>query len=215
MAKGIKVLSGPPFMGVGVFEPSFRGLDFSKELDVKLPGKAWAINVPSWDLEERGVCGVGGPGGKPLYHPGNAIRKLTLACKTYDQWRPYPAEEPLSNYAREMAMRIARKRGRAMTTISSSFPWDFIIMHDHSAASLAHLDRDEACRVAMVAIEASMAVAAEWPDAALVIMSPYGVGNEPGFVVSNRMEPSFIGNWEKVRRYATGERIDATGPRPS
>lgn len=208
-------LWNPPFLGVGRFEPTFRSLEFSKELDVKPPGKAWSVGVPGWDLEKKGMSGIAGPGGKPLFHPPSAAKRLSHACGAYDQWRPYPAEKPLSNYAREMALRLAKKRAKATKLIASSFPWDSLVVSDHSAASVAHVDDEAAIAVSNVAIDAALSIISDWPDATLVIMSPYGVGTEDGFVVSNRMESSVIGNWDRIRKYVNGERLNPIGPKPA
>jgi len=215
MAGTMAVFRKAPFVEVGNFESTIRSLDFPSEMDVRLPGKAWAINVPGWDLKKRRLSGIGGPGGSPLFHPPSAATRLSRICGVYDEWRPYPAQPPLSNYAREIATRIARKRAKALRLVSSSLPWDFILACDHAPASVAHLDKGEACRVASVMIDSALEVVAAWPDAALVILGPYGVGNEDGFVVSNRMEPSVIGNWEQIRRYARGESIRPIGLEPA
>jgi len=205
----------PPFLGVGRFKPTFRSLEFSKELDIKPVGKSWSVGVPGWDLEKRGFNGVAGPGGKPLFFPTNAARKLAQACGVYDEWRPYPAEKPLSNYAREMAIRIAKKRARVTKLITSSFPWDFIVVSDHSAASVAHVDDDAAAAASNIAIDAATSIISDWPDAILVIVGPYGVGTEDGFVVSNRMESSVIEKWDQIRKYANGERLNPVGNKPA
>lgn len=192
---------------VGKFKPTQQTLDvFPKELSGLRPKKMWGINIPHWPLEETNCKGVAGPGlpGDELFRPPEIGKQLKRLCGEYDKWRPYPATPPISPYNIKIAKRFAKKRCRMFKEIADTQSWDTLFYVEHSPASLAHLDEDVALEIAENVIEEAVAVSRSWSNAFLVIFSPYGIGKQPGFVVSNIIEGSAITSWDGIRHYING-----------
>lgn len=196
------------------FEPLNDTLDvFGKELSSVSPQNMFGINVPNFPLEARGVKGVAGPG-KPqdeLFYPPDLKRKLQSMCGKYDKWRPYPAEEPLSQYAMKMARRFTTKRCKMFEAASTKLSWDLLFYVEHSPASLAHLDKGCAMEIADKVFWQAVRTSCEWPSVPIVIFSPYGVGGVSGFSVSRNVGSAPMNDWGCIRRYVNGPDIAATG----
>jgi hypothetical protein len=199
---------GTSFLDVSPFTRTYATLDvFHKEIGGTKPRNGtWGLNVPHWPLESNGANGVAGPGlpKGELFVPGRIRRRLEGIAGSYDKWRPYPAEDPLSSYAVRVARKFAQKRSKMLITISEDYPWDLIFYVEHAPASIAHLSSKRAMEVAEIPIRHAISVSKSWPNAMVVIFSPYGVGKKPGFVVSNALEGKDISTWEAVRMFLSG-----------
>jgi hypothetical protein len=190
---------------------------FPKELGELRPKNAWGINIPHWPLEDTFVQGVAGPGmpHEELFNPPELKGRFQRLCGTYDKWRPYPAEAPLSSYNVDIAKRFCRKRCRMFQEVASKMDWDLLFYVEHSPASLAHLSEKIAMEIADVVVSKAIAVARSCPGASLVIFSPYGIGSAPGFAVSNAIDGGKLASWEGIRRYINGEIGEAKAGRKS
>lgn len=179
--------------------------EFSRGLAGLKPSRMLGINIPNFPLEANACTGVAGPG-KPhdeLFCPPELRRKMSNLCGKYDKWRPYPAEEPLSSYAKKMATRFTNKRCRMFEYASRKLSWDLLFYVEHAPASVAHLDRGLAIEVANRVFQQVARTSAEWPSVPMVVFSPYGLHGEPGFsVYKNVVDP--VHNWDHVRGYVNG-----------
>jgi hypothetical protein len=202
-------LFGDNFLDVAPFARTTSTLDvFPRELgSVAVPANAWGVNVPHWPLERNGASGVAGPGMPQgeLFYPPKIRKRLEKIAGAYDKWRPYPAEPPLSAYNSRMARRFAKKRSRMFEKIADGYPWDLLFYVEHSPASVAHLSQAVALSVAEIPIKYVSRVMSAWPNAEVVIFSPYGVGRTPGFSVSNSLEGKDISTWEAIRTFLSGK----------
>jgi hypothetical protein len=180
---------------------------FANELRDIAPSNLLCINVPHWPLGSKRSMGVAGPGSgnDELFVPATMKSILAPVAKTYDKWRPYPANGPLSNYVTKMARRFAKKRCRMLQRAVSKVSCKAVFYVEHSPMSIAHLDEEQSVMVSNDVVEASVAVWRDIPGADLVIFSPYGVGERDGFVVSNRLDPNNLSEWEGIRKYLKGD----------
>lgn len=217
MSKSKFLNGGSELLDIGSFEPTQRTLDvFPDEMkDISPPG-FWSVGVPHWPLEENGTSGVAGPGlpQDELFVPESIAEDMEELAGTYDKWRPYPAQEPLSQYALKMARKFATKRGKFFEHIFKFVQWETIFWVEHAPASIAHLDQDSALAVSDRILGKALKIARRKPQATFVYFSPYGVGADPGFVVSNRLEPSSLRDWAGIRQYLNGK-LDDTWDRPA
>lgn len=198
-----------PFHDIVPFEPvAPRNLDvFAQELKGLRPPGFFGINVPNWPLREYGGQGVAGPGlpTDELFYPASIRKVLISRAGVYDKWRPYPAQRPLSDYNVNMAMRYARKRVRMFEKAAEDLRWETLVYVEHSPASLAHLSRKKAEEIADKVMRTSVKVCYSMHYADAVLFSPYGVGGEPGFVVSSG-DPEKVKTWEGIRAFLEGGR---------
>jgi hypothetical protein len=208
MAQSISNLSH--YLSIESFEKTQNTLDvFIDEMKDVAPENFWTLNVPHWPIEERGTKGVAGPG-KPhqeLFVPGYLQKTLAPLCGKYDKWRPYPAAKPLSPYSINMAKRFAKKRCKMFHKIVDDMPFETLFYVEHGPASLAHLSKKTAVEIANEVIAEANYAASKNPRYDIVIFSPYGVGNTPGFVVSKRMDAKLLSNWTAIRQYLNGQGI--------
>jgi hypothetical protein len=186
---------------------------FANELRDVAPSNLLCINVPHWQLGTKNCVGVAGPGpgNDELFFPASMRSLLAPVAGTYDKWRPYPANPPLSTYATKMARRFAKKRCRMLQRAVSKVSCKAVFYVEHSPMSIAHLDEVQSVMVSNDVFEASVAVWRDIPGADLVIFSPYGVGKRDGFVVSNRLDPNSLSEWEGIRKYLKGDFDADTG----
>jgi hypothetical protein len=187
------------------FPSGTRNLDvFKHELEGVSPDGAWMLNVPNFPLEERGATGVAGPGhpSSELFVPPELEESLSDVAGKYDKWRPYPASSA-SNYAKKMALRFARKRCKVFLHAARQMEWEVLFYVEHSPASIAHLDRDAAAKAAQIVVSSVDKAMADLPGVPLVLFSPYGAGEDDGFVVSNRVEDK--NSWVFIREFLNGE----------
>lgn len=195
-------------LDVGKFDPTERTLDvFPKEMKgLMIPG-FWSIGIPHWPMEENGTNGVAGPGlpKDELFVPESIEDDMVEVAGKYDKWRPYPAQPPLSQYATKMARKFSTKRGKFFEHIFRYVKWDTIFWVEHGPASLAHLDMDAAMENSDRILGKALRIIRRKPEVTLIYFSPYGVGSEEGFVVSNRLEPSSVKDWDGIRQYLTGK----------
>lgn len=204
---------------VGEFEPTERTLDvFPQEMKGKgleAPG-LWTIGVPHWPLGETSTFGVAGPGlpKDELFSPEQIMEDMEELAGSYDKWRPYPAEAPISNYAKRMARKFTTKRGKFFEHIYTYCPWTTIFWVEHSPASLAHIDQEAAVENSDRVLGKALKVIRRRAGTTFVYFSPYGVGTEPGFVVSNQLDPALLKDWNGIRRFLNGE-INDIGNGPS
>lgn len=198
-----------PFHNIESFYPKkLQNLDiFADEFADVRPEKFFGINVPHWPLREREGRGVAGPGlpTEELFHPPSLRGRLFDQARTYDKWRPYPAQRPLSSYNVSMARKYAGKRCRMFAKVAEDMRWENLVYVEHSPASLAHLSRKEARDIADRVIRLAVEVGGGMPYADLVIFSPYGIGGDPGFVVSNRIDPKRLRSWGHIKEYLEGQ----------
>ncbi len=195
---------------VSEFTPTDRTLDvFPKEMKGISPPGFWGIGIPHWPMVENLTNGVAGPGlpKEELFVPESIEEDMQELAGQYDKWRPYPAIEPLSQYACKMARKMTTKRGKFFEHVLNFTLWETIFWVEHSAASIGHLDQDAAMEISDRIFGKSIKAVRKRPAATFVYFSPYGVGNDPGFVVSNRLDPKLLSNWDGIRQYLNG-RLD-------
>lgn len=192
------------------FEPGTRNMDcFKEELDEVCVSRLWGVNIPHFSLMRHAASGVAGPGmpREELFVPPEIGERLSLVCGKYDKWRPYPAEK-ITPYAIQMAMKFARKRCRLFKHVADNMDWDVLFYVEHSPSSLAHLDVDVAQVIANDVIQSVVNVAKQWPSVPLVIFSPYGTGDEDGFIISN-LPDGAVGTWQWIREFINGSACSA------
>lgn len=191
------------------FSPSLNTLDvFPKEMEGLKLLNFWSIGIPHWPMEANQTSGVAGPGVpvEELFFPPSAAPDMVELCGSYDKWRPYPVESaPISKYALKIASRFATKRGKLFEHIVKFCPWETIFWVEHAPASLGHVDQKAALTIADRVLSKALRVARSRPKATFVFFSPYGVGTDPGFVVSNGLEPGRISDWPSMRQYLLGK----------
>lgn len=188
------------------FKSTSKTLDcFKTELNGIHVAKLWGINIPNFSLSDHGASGVAGPGRpqEELFFPEEIGERLSMICGTYDKWRPYPAEV-LNPYSVQIAVKFARKRCKLFKHVAENMDWDTLFYVEHSPSSVAHLDKDVARLITEEVIESVMGVAKQWPSVPVVIFSPYGIGEEDGFVVSNLQGDDAIGTWQWIREFLNG-----------
>ena len=200
------------FEDVSRFKFSGGTLDvfFEEFVSFEPPSDLMCINVPHWPLVARKTFGIAGPGSGngELFVPTSLKDKLGSVAGVYDKWRPYPAKSPLSSYSVKMARRFARKRYRMLQKAANKVKFHSLFYVEHSPMSIAHLSEEESFSVAREVIRGAVSVWNENRFVDLVIFSPYGIGKMDGFVVSNRLDPNRISDWESIRKYLKGE-LDA------
>jgi len=195
------------------FSTTERTLDcFKTELSGLSVDKLWGVNIPHFSLSEHGASGVAGPGmpHRELFFPEEIEPRLSMICGTYDKWRPYPAEK-LTPYAIQMAVKFARKRCKLFKHIAENMDWDVLFYVEHSPSSLAHLDNEVAGLIAKEVMESVVKVSEQWPSVPIVIFSPYGTGDDGGFIVSNLQGQEANGDWDWIRRYLNGSDSASSG----
>lgn len=199
------------------FEVTSRTLDvFPQEMkNLMIPG-FWGIGIPHWPLEANQTNGVAGPGlpKDELFVPNIIKADMEELAGSYDKWRPYPAEAPLSQYAIKMARRFSTKRGKFFEHIFRFCPWQTIFWVEHGPTSLATVDQEAAMENSERILGKALRVVRRRPETTFVYFSPYGIGSDPGFVVSNQLESKLLCNWENIRQYLNGQ-IDSNRDRPS
>lgn len=192
---------------VAPFKSSGDGLGIYSELhNGELPTRMVGINVPNYPLCQNKAKGVAGPG-KPAEElfVGPGIDNMKHLAGTYDKWRPYPAEE-LTDYAIKMAKKFAKKRCRMFIEAGDTMSWDVLVYVDHAPASIAHLSKDATMNVVYEIFSNTIKVSRAWPTVPVVLFSPYGVDDLPGFVVSNTLDVTTITNWDGIRGVFNGSR---------
>lgn len=218
MFSGSKFLNGnSELLDPVEFKPTGRTLDvFPQEMKGMFVAGFWGIGIPHWPMAENGTHGVAGPGlpKEELYVPESIAEDMEEVSGKYDKWRPYPAQEPLSQYAEKMARKFSTKRGKFFEHIFRYTLWENIFWVEHAPASLAHVDRDAAMKNVDRILGKAMRVVRRKPAATFVFFSPYGPGEEPGFLVSSRLEPGAIVDWEGIRNYLNGK-LDSDRDRPA
>jgi hypothetical protein len=195
-------------LDVGKFNPTARTLDvFPQEMKNLFAPGFWSIGIPHWPMEQNGTNGVAGPGlpREELYYPPSIEEDMIELVGKYDKWRPYPAEDPISQYMNKMARKFATKRCKFFEHIFRYTNWETLFWVEHSPASLAHIDQKAAMEISDRVLGKALRVIRRNPKATFVYFSPYGDGEEPGFVVSNRLEPAKLENWEGIRLYLNGK----------
>lgn len=196
------------FLEIGRFEPSIRNLDaYSFELKDVKQRNLWGVNIPHWPLESTLTNGLAGPGLPldELVEPKALEEEILPLVGKYDKWRPYPATGADDAYAKKIAKRFSVKRGKVFEFIVRWVNWDTILYVDHSTACLASVDMPSAIEIANAIVIKAMRAVRHRPRSTCVVFSPYGPGKEPGFVVSNKLDVSKIGDWEGIRRFMNGE----------
>lgn len=179
--------------------PGPRSLDCFKELEPAIGEGTFCVNVPNVCIAKCNARGISGPSsGSELFIPARLEGELSLG--SYDRWRPYPADN-LTTYVVKMARKMTNKRLRAFKKIASEKPWYSLVYVDHSAASLCHLDRKEAAGLARRVFDVLEQVSCELPSMSYVFFSPYGLAEEPGFVLTNMSDESKFEKWEDIRRF--------------
>lgn len=213
-----KFLSGnSELLEVGEFKPSGTTLDvFPQEMKgMFIPG-FWSIGIPHWPMVENGTNGVAGPGlpREELFVPESIADDMQEVAGKYDKWRPYPAQDPLTQYAQKMARKMSTKRGKFFEHIFRYTQWQTIFWVEHAPASLSHLSGEAAMENVDRILGKSLRVVRRRPAASFVIFSPYGVGGDPGFVVSTKIEAAALGDWDGIRQYLNGK-LDSNRDRPA
>jgi hypothetical protein len=179
-----------------------KSLDAFSELDQVIGPGIYCVNVPNVCLSEKSAKGISGPSStEELFVPPSLEEELELG--TYDQWRPYPAES-LNSYSESMARKMTRKRIKGFAKIAKTKPWKSLIYVEHSAASVCHLSEELASGLAARVYGAVQGLSCELPTSNYVFFSPYGPGGQPGFVTTNRVDPSKVCGWDGIRSYVLG-----------
>ena len=208
MAASSDSLKTPELLEIAPFCPTTRTLDvFPREMKgIQVPG-FWGIGIPHWPMEANCTNGVAGPGlpREELFVPESTAADMVEVAGKYDKWRPYPAQRPVSQYARKIARKFSTKRGKFFEHIFKFVKWETIFWVEHAPASLVHLDKKATMEIFERIMKKSLHIARRRPDATFVCFSPYGVGRASGFVVSNRIEASIVNEWEGIRRYLNGK----------
>ena len=177
-------------------------LDAFRELDGIIGPGTYCINVPNVCLSSKSAKGISGPStDSDLFIPSSLESELDLG--TYDRWRPYPAEA-LTGYSEKMARKMTNKRIKGFNRIAKTKPWKSLVYVDHSPASVCHLSERVAVCLALRVYQAIRDVSCELPTTSYVFFSPYGPGGQPGFVTTNRVDPSKVSGWDGIRRYLLG-----------
>jgi hypothetical protein len=196
------------FLEIGSFQPTIRNLDvYAFELKDMKQRNLWGVNIPHWPLDTTMTNGLAGPG-MPLDElvvPQSLEDEILPLIGKYDKWRPYPANGADDSYAKKLAKRFSVKRGKVFEFIVRWMKWDTIIYVDHSTACLAAVDMDGASSIANGIIAKAMRGIRHRPLSTCIIFSPYGPSSEPGFVVSNKLDVSKIGDWDGIRKYLNEE----------
>ena len=192
--------------GYAIFVPFVhngpQSLDAYRELDRVVGPEVYCINVPNVCLSSKSAKGISGPSAlTELFVPPLLEQELDLG--KYDRWRPYPAES-LTPYAEKMARKMANKRIKGFKKIAKTKPWKSLIYVEHSAASICHLSKDLAMGLAARVYGAVQDVSCELPTTSYVLFSPYGPDGQPGFVTTNRVDPSKVNGWEGIRSWLLG-----------
>jgi len=192
--------------GIAIFVPFVhdgpKSLDAYMELDEVIGPGTYGVNIPNVCLSSKGAKGIAGPSStKELFVPPSLEKDLDLG--TYDQWRPYPAEI-LTAYSESMARKMTRKRIKGFSKIAKTKPWKSLIYVEHSAASICHLSRELAMGLASRVYGAVQDLSCELPTTSYVLFSPYGPDGQPGFVTTNRVDPSKVNGWDGIRSYVLG-----------
>jgi hypothetical protein len=199
----------------GKFEPTQSTLDvFPAEMKgLYVPG-LWSVGIPHWPMAENGTNGIAGPGlpKDELYVPDSIKSDMEELCGRYDKWRPYPAESA-SPYTVKMARKFSTKRGKAFEHIARFMRWETLFWVEHAPASLAHVAQSEALSIMDRLLFKSLGAIRSRGGATFVFFSPYGLGGEAGFSVSNRLENRDICTWQGIRNFLNGkyDRTDALG----
>lgn len=208
MALKSKALAKGDFVEIGKFEPTLDNLDvFPQEMKGVSPPGFWSIGIPHWPLEQTGTYGVAGPGlpAEELFYPKEIVEDMNELCGAYDKWRPYPAEEPVSQYMRKIARKFSTKRGKVFEHVVRFMQWETLFWVEHAPTSLAHVDEEGSLAIADRLLFKALGPVRSQAGATFVCFSPYGMGGQPGFVVSNRIEVSTICNWEGIRQFLNGK----------
>lgn len=193
---------------VAEFEPTTRTLDvFPQEMKGISPPGFWGIGIPHWPMVKNMTNGVAGPGlpRDELFVPPSIEDDMKELSGNYDKWRPYPALKPVTQYMIKMARKFSTKRGKFFEHIFRYVKWETIFWVEHGPASLAHVDDAAAMDNSDRILGKALRVVRRQPRTTFVYFSPYGVGSEPGFVVSNRLEANRLKDWDGIRQYLNGQ----------
>lgn len=196
----------PEFIDISSFEPTVKNLDVYKEELSQVKFKnLWGINIPNWPLAGTLTSGLAGPGepADELLHPKDLEKEVFPLLGKYDKWRPYPSSnnEESSSYENKLAKRFSVKRERVFEFIARWMEWEEIIYVDHSTAAFASTQMTSSLEVAEIIIKKAMRSVRHRPGCSCFIFSPYGPGDEPGFILSNKIESSNVSNWMKLRSF--------------
>lgn len=189
------------------FAPAGSTLDvFPAEMKGLSPPGFWGIGIPHWPMEQTLTNGVAGPGQptEELFVPEAIKEDMEELAGSYDKWRPYPATGPISEYEKKIARKFSTKRGKFFEHIFRYVQWETLFWVEHAPASLAHMDQEAALENSERILGKALRVVRRKPDVTFVYFSPYGMGSDPGFVVSNRLDAARLANWESIRSYLNG-----------
>ena len=104
-----------------------------------------------------------------------------------------------------MARKFSTKRGKFFEHIFRYTKWETIFWVEHAPASMAHIDQEAALENSDRILGKALKVIRRKPQTTFVYFSPYGVGSDPGFVVSNRLDPNLINDWNGIRQFLNGK----------
>lgn len=203
-----KFSNWPEFLDVCPFEPTIRTLDvFPIEMRGVDAKGFWGINIPHLPLEATMTNGLAGPGHPldELIYPKELEDELLPLIGSYDKWRPYPVETPMTEYDKKLARRFSVKRCKVFDFIVRWINFETLFYVDHSPTSLSFSDQKEAVDIAELIVGKTTKVLRRKPGATCIIFSPYGSRGEPGFILSNKIDATNIGTWDRIRDYLNGK----------